>query len=575
MRDGTLVFPIQTTHPMSNTEGSPNGTRTIIATTVMYSKDNGKTWDMKATTAPLSMNGSSLENMVFEVEPGKLVMTGRGNNRWAYYTTDLGETWHEFTPVNGFSGTTSQATQGSSIYVTLPNGRRVLLVSKPNGNNDGWARGNLAFWMLDAKDPAHVHEVTIVRPDSGNPAGAGYSSLAYKEGNLFIAYEDDGDIRVKNLTEHLATIEEKALEWGLPDEIEAEVANINRLSHLNQGQKDQLIAKMRQANDNAIAQSITIDKAMAELKTKSGELNAQAKALHTALPSYLKQFNLTLADLKRITSPNDTTYVDYLGVHRLYDHLHMKFLALNTELDFAKYVKPAQVVNEYNHDILYRSFDHVFAHYDTGSKYNRLSLGVNSMLGNNLKSGLFFEHRHKQQESYEAGIRAKYQTGAHQLSGFVRYRGVKHDQIMERNNNIDTYISYAYQFSLNEQLSLSPSIGGYISRSSRTLIDEDVAINKRTVYAGDIGFNLNYKFNDLRINIRPNVALISDDMTLSQSNYAKNSHKLGSNNVVYGLTTGIEKRFSNGVSVGSNLKLHKYGSQYSEANVGAQVSYQW
>lgn len=87
------------------------------------------------------------------------------------------------------------------------------------------------------KDPSHKHQVAIIRPDSGNRAGAGYSSLAYKEGNLFIAFEDDGDITVKNLSEHMQAIEEKATEWGLTDEIATEVEKINSLEHLNKGQK--------------------------------------------------------------------------------------------------------------------------------------------------------------------------------------------------------------------------------------------------------------------------------------------------------------------------------------------------
>ncbi|MCL7796273.1 exo-alpha-sialidase [Pasteurella multocida] len=83
MKDGTLVFPIQTAH------------RDGIATTIMYSKDNGKTWDMPAINDALAPNQSSLENMVFEID-NKLVMTGREDNRqktrWAYYTEDLGKT---------------------------------------------------------------------------------------------------------------------------------------------------------------------------------------------------------------------------------------------------------------------------------------------------------------------------------------------------------------------------------------------------------------------------------------------------------------------------------------------------
>lgn len=140
MKDGTLVFPIQTAHY--------NG----IATTIMYSKDNGKTWDMPAINNALAPNQSSLENMVFEID-NKLVMTGREDNgkktRWAYYTEDLGQTWHVYEPVNDFSATTAAPSQGSSIYVTLPSGKRVLLVSKPNGNGNSLCQRE--FGTLDVR----------------------------------------------------------------------------------------------------------------------------------------------------------------------------------------------------------------------------------------------------------------------------------------------------------------------------------------------------------------------------------------------------------------------------------------
>lgn len=576
MRDGTIVFPIQTTHQFRNDDGSPNGTNAVIASTIMYSKDNGKTWDMPETTTPLSANDNSLENMVFEIEPGKLVMTGRGNDRWAYSSTDMGKTWQVFNPVNGFSGTTSQPTQGSSIYVTLPNGRKVLLVSKPNGNNDGWQRGNLALWMLDAKDPNNKYQVTIVRPGSGNAAGTGYSSLAYKEGNLFIAFEDDGDIKVKNLTNLIPGIEAKALEWNLPDVITEEVENIKALTHLNQGQKDKLIAKMRRANDNAIAQSIAIDKSMDKLKQDSATVDIEADKITNALPSQRKIYENLLDYINKITKTTDKTFLDYNGLAALYSNFYDNYLALRTtKLDFSKYVKTAEKFNEYNTDILYRSFDGLFAHYNSGTKHNNLSLGLNSEITDNLQAGIFFEFSNKNRSSHQFGARAQYNIDSHQISGFVRYRDVKHNNFLERNKNIDGYLNYAYRIKLDDKLSISPSVGAYISQSSRTLIDEDVAFNKRTVYAGDIGLNIAYKLGTFNTYIRPNIAFINDGATLSQSNDASNTHKIKSGNVIYTITTGLEKRFANGLAIGSNLKLQRYGSQTTETNLGLDVSYKW
>ncbi|MWP91309.1 sialidase family protein [Glaesserella parasuis] len=569
MRNGTLVFPIQTAHNYG------------IAATIMYSKDNGKTWEMPETTDLPAPNQISLENMVFEMG-NKLIMVGReervrgtqADKRWAYYTEDMGKSWHAYEPAS-FGSSTAQPSQGSSIYVTLPNGRRVLLVSKPNGNNDNWARGNLALWMLDAKDPSHVYEVAIIRPGSGNAAGAGYSSLAYKEGNLFVAYEDDGNITVKNLTQYMTDIQAKALEWNLPDEIEPDVEKINALMHLNQGQKDELIAKLRRANDNAIAQSNALDQAMSELKLKSFALSQQAVSFEKALPSNLKNFQDALASINTISESKNTTNVNYLGVHDLYDSLYTMFLALKNPLDFTKYIEQAKHLNEYNHDILYRSFDDVFAHYSGGSKYNKLSLGGNKTVSEKVQAGLFFEYSNKHQKSYHVGMRAKYQLDNHQIAGFIRYRGVKHQDFIERNNNVDLYLNYAYQLRLSEDLSVSPSFGAYISRSNRTLLDQDVAVNKRTVYAGDVGVNLMYKINDINVNIRPNIAFINDSLKLSQSNDKSNVYKISSHNTIYGLATSINKAFSNGLKVGSTLELQKYGSQYSNVNLGVDISYTW
>ena len=571
MRDGTLVFPIQTAHE--------NG----IATTILYSKDNGKTWDMPATENAPAQNQSSLENMVFELEPGVLVMTGRetrvnrtqASHRWAYISRDMGSTWEEYSPAQ-FGSSTAQPTQGSSIYVTLPNGRKVLLVSKPNGNNDNWQRGNLALWMIDAKDPTHTYEVEIVRPGSGNAAGAGYSSLAYKEGNLFIAYEDDGDIRVKNLTHLLPEIEAKALEWNLPDIIKVEIDKINSMSNLNQGQKDELIAKVRKANDYAIAQSIAIDKRMDKIKTDSVATNILANQVTSALPSQRKIYAGILDYINKITKVTDTTYLDYNSLEALYANFYDAYLALSSiKLDFSKYTQLAKKFNNYNTDILYNSFDNIFAHYDSGTKHNNLSLGLNTDITSNLRAGVFFELRNKNQNAQQVGGRAKYTTSNHELSGFIRYRGVKHNEFLERNKNIDGYLNYAYRIQVSNELSISPMVGAYISRSSRTLIDEDVAVNKRTVYAGDLGVKISYKLGGISAYIRPNIAFVNGDLTLAQSNFATNTHKIKGNDKVYAVATGIEKRFANGIAVGSNLKLQRYGNQSSETNFSFNLGYNW
>nr|WP_241496316.1 hypothetical protein [Pasteurella multocida] len=63
------------------------------------------------------------------------------------------------------------------------------------------------------------------------------------------------------------------------------------------------------------------------------------------------------------------------------------------------------------------------------------------------------------------------------LAAFLRYRTVKHDDVIDRNHNVDLYINYAKNVNIDPHLTVSPFVGAYTSLSSRTLLDEDVAVN--------------------------------------------------------------------------------------------------
>lgn len=91
---------------------------------------------------------------------------------------------------------------------------------------------------------------------------------------------------------------------------------------------------------------------------------------------------------------------------------------------------------------------------------------------------------------------------------------------------------------------------------------------------GGVGINIGYQLSGVKVDIRPSVASLNDSSTLSQANYEQNQYKVKSSNLVYGLTTSIEKKFKS-VSVGSKIKLQKYGSQSSDVNIGVNLSYNW
>lgn len=173
-------------------------------------------------------------------------------------------------------------------------------------------------------------------------------------------------------------MEAKAIEWGLPDELTPALDKINALPYLNKAQKETLVEKMRRANDTAIAQSFVINKEMYNLKNNSDELDKLAKNITKALPSQQNIYQRALAYVNKVTNTADTTYLNYNGIMDTYANLYESYLALNTKLDFTRYIQKARKFNEYNTDILYRSFDNFFAHYDTGVKHNNLSLGLNT-----------------------------------------------------------------------------------------------------------------------------------------------------------------------------------------------------
>ncbi len=85
MRDGTLVFPAQLQAPLAQ--------KRLPHSTIIYSKDHGKTWKIGTPAYP-----DTTEAQVVEVEPGVLMLNCRYNrksSRVVMITRDLGLTWTE------------------------------------------------------------------------------------------------------------------------------------------------------------------------------------------------------------------------------------------------------------------------------------------------------------------------------------------------------------------------------------------------------------------------------------------------------------------------------------------------
>lgn len=571
MRNGTLVFPIQTAHRDNKDP--------IIGATIMYSTDRGKTWKFPETQTYIQPNKSSLENMVFEIDD-KLVLTGRGNNRWAYYSTDMGVTWSIYEPVNGFSGTTAQPSQGSSIYVTLPNGRKVLLVSKPNGNNDSWARGNLALWVLDARNKDNKYQVHIVRPGSGNPEGAGYSSLAYKNGNLFIAYEDDGDITVENLTRFISVIEEKSIEWNLPDERKIDKEKVDNLENLNNLQKDYIKSKLDEGDDNYNIIANVLDREIGDLKSDISNYNNEVDN-KDALPSKIKKYENKILEVdKNLFDKNSGNNLNIFEVRKVKEEVDNAYKLLDdNKLNFSNYLNRADLFTYYDKDIIYNFDDNLYASY--GFKYNNkynnnVKLGLNYSVNNNLKIGTFFEYDDVKLRNLSAGINFKYNIKNNDILGFVRYRNGLKKEVIEDSHNLDAYIQYSRKLEILDKFNIKPSIGFYTTFLNNSKIDEDVKIDNNVDFVTDL--NVKFEYLDkkgLKISLTPEIMINKNDKILSQTNKKDNKYKIESKLLSYQVKFEIEKEFKNKVKLGSDLKINGFMKEKPNISANAKVSYNW
>lgn len=115
-KDGTLVFPAQ----FKDKDQVPHST-------IIYSKDRGKTWHMGT-----GAKSKTTEAQVVELTDGSLMLNmrdDRGGSRSVAITRDLGQTWEEH--VSSRSALPEPVCQASIIRVTLKDGRQALAFFNP------------------------------------------------------------------------------------------------------------------------------------------------------------------------------------------------------------------------------------------------------------------------------------------------------------------------------------------------------------------------------------------------------------------------------------------------------------
>lgn len=184
MKDGTLVFAAQ----YRDKEGMPHST-------IVYSKDQGKTWEVGTGAKP-----NTTEAQVVELQDGSLMLNMRDNRnnennpahdgkhgRSVAITKDLGQTWEEHpTSREALPESTVMA---SIIAADLENHGRVLFFSNPNSTTD---RSKMTIKASLDEGMTWKEDHQLLLYESG---GFGYSCLSMvDEDHVGILYEGARDL---------------------------------------------------------------------------------------------------------------------------------------------------------------------------------------------------------------------------------------------------------------------------------------------------------------------------------------------------------------------------------------------
>ncbi|WP_064611013.1 sialidase family protein [Streptobacillus moniliformis] len=585
MRDGTLVMPIQTSH-----QGAAG--KKGIAATIMYSRDNGKTWKMPKNndSTIVAPNQQSLENMVFEMG-NKLVLAGRGggngNNlhRWAYYTEDMGKTWNVFEPLHLFQSVSSQPSQGSTLYVTLPSGKKVILVSAPKGNRDGYKRADITLYALSGKDKNQMQEIAIIKPGSGNGLGDGYSSLAYKGGNLFVAYEDMGDISVKNLTEHIAKIEELATSWNLEDERAKDIEKVQKLDSLTPEQKDSLTEEMMKDNDRAFTEAIVLNNELKDLDQKAEKYYEDLYEIPDALPSNIENFNRSL---EKLWGNERNNLLKVMQVRMLKHRIDNAESKINEKIDFEPYKEIPKKFIYIQRDIV-NNDDDVFAILGKkiGVNEKDFKFGFNHSIDNR-KIGAFLEINKSKDKAKNVSIGTTFKTEFinYVFRNFVRYRHQSLNSNINNNkpdaiisdkiirHNLETYSSIETKFNANKNISIIPKAGILLTYSHDSLLDMNVRLDRRVSASADFSVKTEFKYKKLKFKIKPEILVNDNTLHISQSNLSKKKLKIDNKIFEYNMKMGMVAKLSK-INIGMDLNISDISRDYTNYELNFGAGYNW
>lgn len=194
MDNGMLVLPAQAKMASSNT--SSYGTIFKIQSGLIYSSDDGATWQM----GPLVPSYTSECNII-EISPNKLLINCRGyiSERKLFTCEWDGAAFTDWIPFVPDSKLVEPTACQGTFYKWKLGYRKIGLFLNPDSDSN---RGHLV--LKGTKDYSHYYRILCIRDELD--ATYGYSGLASWKDRLFAVYAKDGWIYYTNLSDYAPMI---------------------------------------------------------------------------------------------------------------------------------------------------------------------------------------------------------------------------------------------------------------------------------------------------------------------------------------------------------------------------------
>lgn len=191
LEDGTLVFPAQFKEDLG--EKAIDGGKYTCQSTIFYSKDSGKTWEIGT-----GAKTNTTEAQVIQLNDGRLMLNMRDdrnrkdksdtNGRAVAVTSDMGKTWTLHSTSNSaLPESNCQASFFKENFLINGKMQSLVLFSNPASKV---ARNNMTI-KVSTDDAESWQKTNATLIDSGN--GRGYSSLTkVDDEHVGIVYEGSG-----------------------------------------------------------------------------------------------------------------------------------------------------------------------------------------------------------------------------------------------------------------------------------------------------------------------------------------------------------------------------------------------